>query len=224
MALLEKTDIVSDEEIMESGYYQVFGNIELAKIFREAQSACIRNGNELENIIYDNIPYKKFKNIDIQDAINIIDENKDDRIYFDKIIIKDIFYKKYGINLSGKKQYFLDCLFYNRGKIYVVEYKDGASLDTKKSEKEVQGLYEIFMILTMIGYTDVDFGLVLWRCSDLKYSSIKTDRKDFTKRTGKEFSEILGINFDEIARIKQIDQERNIQRVKEIFYNIFPVN
>lgn len=47
-------------EIIESGYYQIFGNEDLAKLIQKTQSTCISNGNELERIVYSKVSCKKY--------------------------------------------------------------------------------------------------------------------------------------------------------------------
>ena len=58
---LRKVEIKKNKknDITKSGYYNVFGNKEIAELCRKVQSTTIRNGNELQDIILGELSVQK---------------------------------------------------------------------------------------------------------------------------------------------------------------------
>jgi len=210
MGLIKDRKTKDQEEILDSGYYGVFGDEELASLCTKVHGTTIVNGNELEKFIFAEIKIKKFSKKTYIECLEIINDNIGTPIYFDKVKISKDDFLKYSVKMTGKKNTNIDCIYYDGTTVYILELKDGASLDTKKSAKEVDDLGVTASIFTN-EELDNEFGLVLWRCSDLKNSSIKTNRTDYLLKTGRDLSEMLGIDFYKIQKIRAKDQKDNVE-------------
>ena len=57
--------------------------------------------------------------------------------------------------------------------------------------------------------------LVLWRCDDIKNSSIKTSEHREYLTTGIDVADILDISFNDIQEIRNKDQEDNVSYFTE---------
>jgi hypothetical protein len=119
-----------------------------------------------------------------------------------------------GINLKGKKSIDIDAIFCKDGVLYIIEYKQGDSLDTKKSQSEVESLSKISEFFNTFG-VQTSPKLVMWVCDDVRNSSIKTTENKEFLTTGKEACHILGILFENVENIRKSDQEDNINYVFE---------
>ncbi len=196
-------------DIKKSGYYAVLGNEELAELLRKGQSTTIRNGNELEDIIGSQVKFNKVSSISFEELLNMIMTNPTQNFYTSKFSLKKEILTNNGIELKGKKSISVDGLLYRDYILYIIEYKDGDNLDTKKSQSEVESLSKISELFTSLGIENSP-KLVLWRCDDIKNSSIKTSEHRDYLTTGLEVSNILDISFDEIQEIRNKDQEDNV--------------
>lgn len=205
-------------DIKKSGYYQLYGNEDIAEIFRIAQSATIRNGNELQDIILSEVTvFKPNGKVELKQVLDLI--NQGQSFYIPNFKITKSQLEEVGIILKGKKKIDVDAIFFKDGVLYVIEYKQGDNLDTKKSQGEIESLNKIFDFFIHYGIT-VKPKLVMWICDDVKNSSIKTTEHNEYLITGSEMSEILGISFDNIQMIRSMDQQDNIDFIKEQFRKI----
>jgi hypothetical protein len=196
-------------DITKSGYYSVFGNKDIAEFCRKIQSTTIRNGNELQDIILNDVTTQKLKkSIDLESLTRLV--NSGESFYLANYKITKSELKKRGIDLEGKKSIDVDGIFCKDKILYILEYKQGDSLDTKKSHSEVESLCKISDFFKSY---DIETSpkLVLWICDDLKNSSIKTNKHTDYLITGRDASEILGISFDNIENSRKLDQPDNIK-------------
>jgi len=196
-------------DIKKSGYYAVLGNEDLAELLRKGQSTTIRNGNELEDIIGSQIKFNKVYSISFEELLNMIKTNPTENFYISKFSLKKEILVDNGIELKGKKSISVDGLLYKDSVLYIIEYKDGDNLDTKKSQSEVESLSKISELFTSLG-VDNSPKLVLWRCDDIKNSSIKTSEHREYLTTGIDVADILDISFNDIQEIRNKDQEDNV--------------
>jgi hypothetical protein len=196
-------------DIKKSGYYAVLGNEELADLLRKGQSTTIRNGNELEDIIANQVSFNKVCSINFEDLLNKINTNPTENFYISKFSLKKEVLVDNGIELKGKKSISIDGLLYKDSVLYIIEYKDGDNLDTKKSQGEIESLSKISKLFTLFGIDNCP-KLVLWRCDDVKNSSIKTTEHREYLTTGLDVSDILDISFTDIQEIRNRDQADNV--------------
>ena len=196
-------------DIKKSGYYAVLGNEGLADLLRKGQSTTIRNGNELEDIIASQVTFNKVASISFEKLLNMIKTNPTENFYISKFSLKKEVLTNNGIELKGKKSISIDGLLYKDEVLYIIEYKDGDNLDTKKSQGEVESLSKISELFTLFGIDNLP-KLVLWRCDDIKNSSIKTTEHREYLTTGLDVTDILDISFTDIQEIRNKDQEDNV--------------
>jgi hypothetical protein len=118
------------------------------------------------------------------------------------------------IIFSGKNKMVLDSIYYcvKTKTLHIGEIKSGMNLDTKKSEKEIEGLSEFRELCSnYLPNINIFIALTLFTCTDLSHSSIKTNRTDFEKYTGDQFCELVGISYDTIVEKRKKDQEKNVK-------------
>jgi len=214
-------DVKPKGDIKESGYYQVVGNEAFAEILRKVQSTTISNGIELEKIIYSNVKFKKFNKINFDEFIDIV-KNATTDLYFKSISIGKEKFTINSIIFSGKNKMILDSAYYSieDNTLYLGEIKNGMGLDTKKSEKEIDSLSELRKLCKNYLKLNIEIFIVLFICTDLSHASIKTDRKDFLKYTGKEYCEKIGISYDEIKKIRSEEGQENLENIVTEMYKI----
>jgi len=202
-------------DIKKSGYFGIFGDEQLADLFRKVQSTAIRNGNELQKIIFDEVTFTKFgESVSLDKVMEMI--NSGQNFYIPNFKISKSQFESATIKLEGKKNIDVDAIFFNDGILYIIEYKQGDNLDTKKSQSEVESLYKISKFFQYYNVVTSP-KLVMWICDDVKNSSIKTtEHKDYLI-TGSEISEVLGISFDKVQQIRNSDQLDNIEFIKKEF-------
>lgn len=227
-----------DTDIKESGYYSIVEDENLARIFQRVQSTCISNGTEIEKMIFDNVKCKKISEIpaikgsrktktqpaikgqkarklNFLDLVNFIKNSQED-IYFRSITISKKDFISLGLKLEGKENMILDSAFYcyKTKTLHLGEIKNGMGLDTKKSEKEIESLSElrslcIKSLKEFVQVSSISIFIVLFICNDIKHSSIKTNRTDFEKYTGKQYCDLIGASYDEIRKMTLADAEDN---------------
>lgn len=211
----------SKPKISSGGYLRLVGNERMANIFTKAQSANIRNGNELEQIIFNNIP----KSNTITNIDEFIDDCKNGRVvngfYF--CDGKSIFNSKYRL---GKHQ--PDILMFSISAVNtccVVELKDGDDFDTKKSQSEKNSLIAITNHLqSLFGkiFEKIDYKICCFNQND-KTKVINGLKKRFTIDevvTGKELCNMLGIDYEKIINERQNDATDNFNYIIEEMCNL----
>ena len=217
---LRKVEIKKNKknDITKSGYYNVFGDKEIAGLCRKIQSTTIRNGNELQDIILGEVSVQKLdKKIDLDSLIELVESGATFYIANYKISKKQL--EKKGIKLKGKENIDIDAIFCKDKVLYIIEYKQGDNLDTKKSQGEVESLSKISEFFQHYNIETCP-KLVMWICDDVKNSSIKTTENKEFLTTGKEACDILGISFENVENIRKSDQEDNIDFLFEEFEKI----
>ena len=158
----------------EKGYYQIFGDPEISVFITQIHSTSIRNGNELQTIIHEEVKLKKLISPTFVDVLDLIKDGED--FYATALSVSKEFFKKANVPLEGKEKSTIDAILFKNGIIYIIEYKDGDALDTKKSKGEIESLENMSNVFTHFTLKTNTPLLILWRCSDLKNSSIKTTK------------------------------------------------
>lgn len=198
------------------GYERLVGNVAMARIFTKAQSTVITNGTELENIIS-----KKAVTIDkLDDFIDSCDNGTvtDGTYLCTKRTIEKSKYK-----LKGHEPDFI-AFTVNKAKnlCYVVELKDGDSFDTKKSlaEKEMLQLFVNHLA------PKIPFRTKYYICcfnQSSKEKIVLGFKNIFTIEevmTGREFCNILGIDYDTIVQTRRDDTTDNFKYIVEKMFEI----
>tara|TARA_Y100000310_G_scaffold34665_1_gene32828 strand:- start:159 stop:896 length:738 start_codon:yes stop_codon:yes gene_type:complete len=224
--------------IHDSGYFRLCSNELIASLLQACHATVISNGTELEKFIrkysiykivekkekmkkdgtpYASPQYVKGTEPTFDTVIEYYNNNKN--AYFPKIRISRECLEQVGIKLSSKKNIELDGVWVKDGKIYVTEIKEGASLDTKKSDGEIK----MFKLLSeLFNYYNVnpDFFIVLWNLNDINDASIKSIEAVDYIITGADFSEIVKLDFIKLNKERQSDASINekyiIEEMREI--------
>ena len=209
------------------GYERLVGNTKLASILTKAQSTVISNGTELEKII--SSYSHTITNLD-----NFIECCDNRQIEMGSYLCTKKVLKKSQYNLKGHEPDFLAFSVANaNGICYVVELKDGDAFDTKKSVAEK----EMLQIFVNHIAPKIPFRTKYYMCSfnQLDKEKIVQGFKNVFSvsevMTGKEFCDILGVNYEEIVQMRLEDTADNfcyvvekmteLQEVKDYVVNIF---
>lgn len=183
------------------GYERLLGNKELADIFTKAQSTVISNGTELENIIT-----SRANNIeDLDEFMENVNSNQMNNGVFlcTKRVIKNSRYK-----LEKHEPDFIIFSIQPEGKVaYIIELKDGDTFDTKKSAGEKESLKQFKMHLGSMIEFRTNYKICAFNQLD-KERIVAGFKNQFTIDevwTGRDFCNILNINYDEIIQQRRDD-------------------
>lgn len=187
------------------GYDRLFGNEALGELMSKVQGAVISAGSELERLITE-----KVETIDDLDAFLREDIMPDGVFLAQKKKIKVCT----ELDSQGSEP---DFMIFKRRKdhqhCHIVELKDGHVFDTKKADSEREALH---------GFAERNAGRLPYRVSTHFCAFNQDDReviwKGFKQRidieeamTGREFCDLLEINYDEIVEVRKPDAEDNIR-------------
>mgnify|MGYP000126736234 CR=1 FL=1 len=185
----------------DGSYTRLFGNKDLGALISRVHSSSISSGNELEKIIES-----------MAETIDDLD-----------LFLKEKTFKK-GTFLITKKTIKKSILKSNQEPDFliiriednhckIIELKDGDTFDTKKAKGEKQNLINFQNnISNKIPYTTS-----IYICSfnqenkDLIKAGMKNEFDSSEIMTGKEFCQLLNINYDKILERRKNDQKKNIQ-------------
>ncbi len=198
-------------------YERIFGNAELGALASKIQSAVIASGSELEAMIVDAVP-----NIPDLDA------------FFEQEIMQE------GVLLARKKQIKLSAtldfagsepdfmVFKRRGGVqtcHIVELKDGHVFDTKKASAERQAMH---------GFIERNAPHIQYRFQAHFCAFNQNDRQaiwnGFKRRisldeamTGREFCDLLEIDYDSIVEARRADGPDNVEFLLSELLKIEPI-
>ncbi|HMR34593.1 MAG TPA: hypothetical protein PKA13_24260 [Geminicoccaceae bacterium] len=200
MALLKAT-IGRDE----GGYTRLFGDPGLGRLLSRVQSAVIRAGAELEQVIIDLA--RKVDDVDQFLGADIIPEG----VY---AVPKKQLKKSKTLNYAGVEPDFI--IFQRDGRkqhCYLVELKDGDTFDTKKAAGEKDSLQRF---LTAVA-PHIQFTMSIHFCCfhrKNRQEIVSGFKKKITLQeamTGREFCELLGIDYDDVLIKRKEHQEENLK-------------
>lgn len=192
------------------GYERLVNNKQLASIFTKAQSTVISNGTELEKIISSQAAIIKDLDQFIEDVKNNI--IKEGSYLCTKKIVKASKYR-----MDQHEPDFIVFIVGRDKLCEVVELKDGDSFDTKKSSSEFNSLKEFTNHIAPLIPFVVRFYICCFNQED-KSQIIEGFKKRFTEEqvmTGREFCNLLGINYDYIINTREQDAIDNFNYVVE---------
>ncbi len=200
------------------GYARLFGNEALGELMSKVQGTVISAGSELERLITDRV-----ETIDNLDAFLRKDIMSDGVLLAEKKKIK----KCTELDSQGSEPDFM--IFKRREshqRCHIVELKDGHVFDTKKVDSEREALH---------GFAKRNAGRLPYRVSTHFCAFNQDDHeviwKGFKQRidikeaiTGREFCDLLEINYDEIVEVRKPDAEDNIRYFLEELLRIPETN
>jgi len=181
-----------------SGYERLTGNKKLGSLISRYHATVIRAGNELENSLEKKLIGRK--------DVSIGNLNKEKRIF-----------KNLKTDSSGKKHDIkIDAVIETKNEIILVEIKDGDTFDTKKSAGEIESLNLVKNYLESKG-KKVQVKFCSFNARDCE--QIERGAKGLLEKgmamTGKEFCELVGLNFDQIVEERKKDQKENLNSLAE---------
>lgn len=188
-----------------SGYGRAFGNKALGQILSRAQATVISTGNELEKLVSEKIT--KIEDLDEFLARGTIDND----VY---IASKRAVKKSQKLNSPAQEPDFLVFRHSEGTKhCYAVELKDGDTFDTKKAEGEYLNLVGFVQAVSQNLPYVVSFYFVAFNQEDKNaiYEGFKKKVPLDKCLTGREFCELLEIDYDEIVAERGKDAQQNFQ-------------
>lgn len=206
----------SNPKQQSGGYERLVGNKDIAAIFTKAQSTVISNGAELEKII-------STKSNAILNLDAFINECDTGTIIEGSYLCTKKVVKASSYWLAKHEPDFIAFTVNSTNNLcYVVELKDGDAFDTKKSvaEKEMLQLFVNHLA------PKIPFRTKFYICcfNQLDKEKIVTGFKNvFTMdevMTGKEFCDILGIDYNTIINMRRADAADNFKYVVEKMFEI----
>lgn len=197
------------------GYQRLVDNSKLAEILIKAQSTVISNGTELEKIISSRARL-------IKDLDAFILDVKAGKIQNGTYLCLKKTVKNSAYRMDRHEPDFM-VFVVNRDRLCnVIELKDGDSFDTKKSTSELESLQAFTSHIA----PQIPFMVRFYICcfnQDSKDNIISGFKNRFTEDqvlTGKEFCDLLGIDYDSIVSSRTKDAKENFNYILEEMSNM----
>jgi len=201
MARIENAKVKSSS----GAYDRLFGIPALGRLISRVQSAVISSGTELERIILDRV-----------ERIDDLDEFLQQEIMPDGVLIapKKQIKKCQSLDFPDAEPDFL--IFKRRGgrqHCHVVELKDGHQFDTKKSSAERRAIHSfIERNAQMLPYRiSAHFCCFNQDRQDAIVAGFKNKISQAEAMTGRQFCELLEIDYDDIVQKRQSEQPANVR-------------
>ena len=200
----------SDPKNRSGSYDRLFGNEQLGKLMSKVQSASIRAGNELEKLIQTRI--SPVNNLDAFLRRDTLPEG----IF---LVTKKEIKRCTELNINSSKP---DFIIFKQQHCYIVELKDGHVFDTKKVDGERASLYGFAErnAEKLRGNISIHFCAFNQEDHDVIWSGFKRMIQFEEVMTGREFCELLEIDYDEIIEIRSRDAEDNVHYFIQEFLHI----
>lgn len=187
----------------DGNYTRIFGDARLGALISRIHATSIRNGNELEKLI-------------IAGTNHISDLDS----YLKNFKHKGVFLApKKAVKASkkiGSKQAEPDfMIFAERGgkpHCYIVELKDGDAFDTKKSAGELESMENFLKASAPNLPCTASIHFCGFNCTD-KSEIVAGFKRKITEdqaMTGREFCQILNLDYDKIVQAREADQKINL--------------
>lgn len=189
----------------EGGYTRLFGDAKLGRLLSRVQSAVIRAGAELERVV-----------IGLANTIDDADAFLDADILREGVFVvpKKVLKKSKRLNYAGVEPDFV--VFKREGKTqhcYLIELKDGDTFDTKKAAGERESLYRFMTAISQ----NIQFTTSIHFCNfhrntreEIVTGFKKKIRLD-EAMTGREFCNLLQIDYDAVLMKRKEHQEDNLK-------------
>ena len=198
MALIENRKGRDD-----GGYTRLLGDPLLGRLLSRVQSAVIASGGELERFVIENT--NTIDDVDTFLEMDVIPAG----VF---VVPKRLLRKSKLINYAAVEPDFV--VFVHKGKVhhcYLIELKDGDTFDTKKAAGERASLHRFMTAISPA----IRFSKSVHFCCfhrDTRMQIVKGFKHKITDKeamTGREFCELLGINYSSIITKRMEHQQRN---------------
>lgn len=188
-----------------SGYVRLLGDVQLGQLISRLHSTVISAGRELEKIIQDSV-----KPIDDLDQFLEVEIMRDGVFLAHKSDLK----RSQILQTSGAEPDFV--IFKRRNneqRCHVIELKDGDAFDTKKSAGERNSMHSFVEKNAQHLQFKVDVHVVAFNQDSRRaiYDGFKRKIPLRECMTGREFCELLEIDYDEIVEQRQRDAQENFE-------------
>ena len=188
-----------------SGYARIFGDPQLGKLISRVHSTSIRAGTELEKMVLARVT-----------LISDLDEFLTQELMPEGVHVapKQLVKDCETLNYAGSEP---DQLVFKRRQgeqsCHVIELKDGDAFDTKKSSSERQSLHGFIQRNAQYLPYRVHAHFCCFNQEDRKiiYDGFKRKVEMSECMTGREFCELLEIDYDEIRQEREADQAANLE-------------
>lgn len=209
MALIEKRKGRSD-----GGYTRLFGEPLLGQLLSRVQSAVIASGSELERFVVEKS--KTLEDVDAFLNMDIVPEG----VF---VAPKKALRRSRLINYAGVEPDFV--VFERRGKrchCYLVELKDGDTFDTKKAASEHRSLHRFMVAISphIQFSTSIHFCCFHRETRGQIVEGFKRKITDQEAMTGREFCNLLEIDYEGIVAERKEHQDRNFDYFIDTFLTI----
>ena len=200
MALLKET-----KGRDEGGYTRLFGDAKLGRLLSRVQSAVIRAGAELEQVIIN-----LANTIDDADAFLEADIIQEGMFVVPKKVLK----KSKLLNYAGVEPDFV--VFKREGRLqqcYLIELKDGDTFDTKKAAGERASLHSFMTAIAQnIQFrTSIHFCCFHRNTREEIVAGFKKKIRLDEAMTGREFCELLKVDYDAVLAKRKEHQVDNLK-------------
>ncbi|MEA2015544.1 MAG: restriction endonuclease [Actinomycetota bacterium] len=204
MALIEKAQGRKVDQ-SPSGYTRLFGISTLGNLISKVHAACISAGTELERFIWERVNQ-------ISDLDKFITETLHKKEDSGKIWVAIKRQIKQSKTINSKYEPDFIAFDLKLRMCYVIEVKDGDQFDTKKASGEHNTLHNFTNDISH----DLPFSTRIFMCCfharniEEMYIGLKGKFSKDELMTGKDLCLLLGIDYDEIIKIRTSDQQRNL--------------
>ena len=212
MARLSDIEGKTLEQVRKGAYTRCFGDAELSRLLSRVQSLIIRNGYELEKLVTELVAPVLIEDVDEFMSAQIMDLGV--RVATKKVVKKCSALQGDGIEpdfiVFDRKPQSQHC--------YIVELKDGHEFDTKSSEKEQQNLIDFLNTnATTLHYYDCVAKVCGFNAVSREEIQIGFKGKINIDEamTGREFCDLLQIDYDSILARRAADREANYDEFLE---------
>lgn len=200
--------LIKDRKNNSSGAYErILGNKKLDILISKIHATTISAGSELEKLILSKT--NSFVVNDKNDFDRIINNERisDENIY---LITKKIIKQS---KLSNKNEPDFIVIQFNDKNLNIIELKEGYVFDTKKSEGEFNNLKEFsYFMSSKVSYKTNIF-ICCFHINDKKqiFDGFKKKVPMENIMTSKTFCDLLGLDYDEIMNIRNIEIKENFK-------------
>ena len=189
------------------GYLRLLGQEQLANLLVKSQSTVISNGNELEKMLTQSA-----------NCIDNLDEFLADvnygKIHEGTFLCPKKVTKKSKYNLpNSEPDFIIFSITPNSRNCWIIELKDGDQFDTKKSSSERLALKDFKNHLGSMIEFKTNYKICAFNQLDKEkiISGFKSYFSPDEVMTGKEFCDILSIDYEEIINKRKEDAEDNLR-------------
>lgn len=188
-----------------SGYVRLFGDVQLGQLISRVQATVISAGRELEKIIQDSVR-----------PIDDLDQFLEVQIMSDGVFLahkSDLKRSQILQTADAEPDFVIFKRRNNEQRCHVIELKDGDAFDTKKSAGERSSIHSFVEKNAQHLQFKVDVHVVAFNQDSRRaiYDGFKRKISLQECMTGREFCELLEIDYDEIVARRQRDAQENFE-------------